>query len=93
MEDRIMKKKRYNEEQIIGILREVESGAAIAEVCRRYEVSEATVYRWREKYRGLDREQLHRLKELEAENVRLRKVIAQQAMDNATLKDLLGKKW
>ena len=88
-----MKKKRYTEEQIIGILREVESGTAISEVCRRYEVSEATVYRWREKYRGLDREQLHRLKELESENVRLRKLVAQQAMDNAVLKDLLGKKW
>ena len=93
MENRVMKKKRYTEEQIIGILREVESGTGIAEVCRRYAVSEATVYRWREKYRGLDREQLHRLKELEAENVRLRKLVAQQAMDNAALKDLLGKKW
>jgi putative transposase len=51
------------------------------------------VHRWREKYRGLDREQLHRLKELEAENVRLRKLVAQQAMDNAALKDLLGKQW
>ena len=51
-----MKKKRYTEEQVIGILREVESGTGIAEVCRRYEVSEATVYWWREKYRGLDRE-------------------------------------
>ena len=88
-----MKKKRYTEEQVIGILREIESGGAIAEVCRRYEVSEATVYRWREKYRGLDREQLHRLKELEGENMQLRKLVAQQAMDNALLKELLGKKW
>ncbi len=74
-----MKKKRYTEEQIIGILREVESGTGIAEVCRRYEVSEATVYRWREKYRGLDREQLHRLKELEAE---LRARIRRLALDH-----------
>jgi putative transposase len=87
------KGKRYGEEQILGILREVESGAGIAEICRRYEVSEATLYRWREKYRGLDQEQLHRLKELEAENTRLRRLVAQQAMDNAALKDLLGKKW
>ena len=92
MEDRIMRK-RYTEEQIIGILREVESGTSIAEVCRQYGVSEATVHRWREKYRGMDKEELHRLKELEAENVKLRKLVAQQAMDNAALKDLLGKKW
>lgn len=87
------KGKRYTEDEILGILRELESGAGIADLCRRYGVSEATVHRWREKYRGLDREQLHRLKELEAENVRLRKLVAQQAMDNAALKDLLGKKW
>ena len=87
------KGKRYAEEQILGILREVESGTGIAEICRRYEVSEATVHRWREKYRGLDQEQLHRLKELEVENTRLRKLVAQQVMDNAALKDLLGKKW
>lgn len=87
------KGKRYTEDEILGILRELESGAGIADLCRRYGVSEATVHRWREKYRGLDKEQLHRLKELEAENVRLRKLVAQQAMDNAALKDLLGKKW
>lgn len=92
-EDRIMKKTRYTEDQIIGILREVEGGKAIAEVCREYGVSEATVHRWREKYHGMDKEQLHRLKELEAENARLRSIVAQQAMDNAALKDLLGKKW
>jgi putative transposase len=92
-EDRIMKKTRYTEDQIIGILREVEGGKPIAEVCRQYGVSEATVHRWREKYHGMDKEQLHRLKELEAENARLRGIVAQQAMDNAALKDLLGKKW
>jgi putative transposase len=88
-----MKKTRYTEDQIIGILREVEGGKPIAEVCRQYGVSEATVHRWREKYHGMDKEQLHRLKELEAENARLRGIVAQQAMDNAALKDLLGKKW
>lgn len=88
-----MKKTRYTEDQIIGILREVEGGKPIAEVCRQYGVSEATVHRWREKYHGMDKEQLHRLKELEAENARLRNIVAQQAMDNAALKDLLGKKW
>ena len=88
-----MKKTRYTEDQIIGILREVEGGKPIAEVCREYGVSEATVHRWREKYHGMDKEQLHRLKELESENARLRSIVAQQAMDNAALKDLLGKKW
>ncbi len=88
-----MKKKRYSEEQVLGILHEVESWTGIAEVCRRYGVSEATVCRWRDKYRGLDREHLHRLKELGTENLRLRKVVAQQAMDNALLKELLERKW
>lgn len=88
-----MKKKRYSEEQIVGIVGEVEKGTAIAEVCRLYGVCEATVHRWREKYRGMDREDVRRLRELEAENLRLRKLLAQQVMDNAALKDLLGKKW
>jgi len=85
--------KRYTDEQIIRILREVESGTAVAQVCRNYGVSEATVYRWRSKYRGMDGAQLKRLKELGAENARLKKIVAQQAMDNDALKDLLGKEW
>jgi len=89
-----MKKgKRYTEEQIIRILREVEAGKAIAAVCREYSVSEATVHRWRNKYRGIDQSQLRRLKELETENRRLQKIVAQQAMDNDALKELLGKEW
>lgn len=89
-----MKKgKRYTEEQIIRILREVESGKVIASVCRQYSVSEATVHRWRNKYRGMDQSELHRLKELEGENRRLKKIVAQQVMDNDALKDLLGKEW
>ena len=89
-----MKKgKRYAEEQIIRILREVEAGKLITSVCRQYNVSEATVHRWRNKYRGMGQSQLRRLKELEAENRRLQKVVAQQAMDNDALKDLLGKEW
>jgi putative transposase len=88
-----MKGKRYREEQIVGILREVEGGRSTAEVCRQYKVCEATVHRWRDKYRGLDQAQLRRLKELEGDNARLRKIVAQQAMDIDSLKDLLGKEW
>jgi len=89
-----MKKgKRYTEEQIIRILREVEGGKAIAVVCREYSVSEATVHRWRNKYRGMDQSQLRRLKELEDENRRLKKIMTQQTMDIDALKDLLGKEW
>ena len=84
---------RYKEEQIIRILKEVESGASVAEVCRKYEVSEQTVYRWRSKYGGLDTSELQRLRELEAENSRLKKIVAQQVLDMDALKDLLAKKW
>ena len=88
-----MKGKRYTEEQIIKILKEIESGKTVAEVCRKYNVAEATVYRWRNKYRGMDKSQLRRLKELEQENSRLKKIVAQQALDIDALKDLLGKEW
>jgi len=84
---------RYKEEQIIRILKEVECGASVAEVCRKYEVSEQTVYRWRSKYGGLDTSELQRLRELEAENSRLKKIVAQQVLDMDALKDLLAKKW
>ncbi|MCC7446272.1 MAG: transposase [Anaerolineae bacterium] len=82
---------RYSEEQILRILREVEGGASVAEVCRKYEVSEATLYRWRSKYGGMDVTQLQRLRELETENARLKRIVAQQLLDNDALKDLLGK--
>jgi len=88
-----MKGKRYTEEQILQILREVESGTSVVEVCRQYNVAEATVYRWRQKYKGLEESQLKRPKELETENTRLKKIVAQQALDNDVLKDLLGKDW
>ena len=86
-----MKGKRYREEQIIRILDEVEAGKPVAEVCRSYNVAEATIYRWRRRYRGMDETQLRRLKELEAENGRLKKIVAQQALDIDALKELLGK--
>lgn len=88
-----MKSKRYTEEQILRILKEVESGKSVAEVCRQYNVAEATVYRWRQKFKGLEESQLKRLKELEAENGQLKKIVAQQALDIDALKDLLGKEW
>ena len=88
-----MKGKRYTEEQIIRILGEIDSGTTVTATCRKYNVSEATVYRWRQKYREMDVGQLKRLKELERENTRLKKIVAQQALDNDVLKDLLGKEW
>jgi putative transposase len=84
---------RYNEEQIIRILKEVETGSPVAEVCRKYGVSEQTVYRWRSRYGGLDTSELQRLRELEAENARLKKIVAQQVLEMDVLKDLVSKKW
>lgn len=84
---------RYTEEQIIRILKEVESGTTVAEVCRKFAVSEQTVYRWRSKYGGIETSELQRLRALEAENSRLKKIVAQQALDLDALKDLVAKKW
>jgi putative transposase len=84
---------RYTEEQIIRILKEVESGISVTEVCRKYGVSEQTVYRWRNKYGGLDTSELQRLRELEAENSRLKRIVAQQALDIDVLKEVVSKKW
>lgn len=88
-----MRKKRYTEQQIVRILKEVESGKQVAEVARKHGVSEQTIYHWRSKYGGMDQAQLKLLKELQSENSRLKKIVAQQAMDNDALKDLLGKEW
>ena len=84
---------RYNEEQIIRILKEVETGTSVAEVCRKYEVAEQTVYRWRSKYGGLGTSELQRFRELEAENSRLKRIVAQQVLDIDTLKEIVSKKW
>jgi putative transposase len=88
-----MKRKRYSEEQIVRILGEVRGGKSIAATCREYGVSEQTVYRWRSRYGGMDVSEVRRAKELEEENRRLRKIVAQQAMDIDALKDVLSKKW
>jgi putative transposase len=88
-----MKRSRFTEEQVIGILREQEAGAATADVCRRHGVSSATFYKWKAKYGGLEVSEAKRLKALEDENGRLKRMLADAMLDNAALKDLLGKKW
>ena len=88
-----MKGKRYTEEQIVRILGEVGGGRSIAETARQYGVAEGTIYRWRKQFGGMEISEVRRLKELEAENARLRRIVAQQAMDNDALKELLRGKW
>jgi len=88
-----MKGKRYKEEQVIRILKEVEGGKAVGEVCRKYGVSEQSVYRWRTKYGGMEVAELRRLKQLEEENRRLKAIVAEQAMDIQLLKEINSKKW
>jgi putative transposase len=88
-----MKGKRYKEEQVIRILKEVEAGRPVTEVCRKYGVSEQSVYRWRTKYGGMDVAELRRLRQLEEENRRLKAIVAEQAMDIQLLKEINSKKW
>ncbi len=88
-----MKRIRFTEEQIIGILREQEGGAKTADVCRRHGISEATFYAWKSKFGGLDVSEARRLKSLEDENARLKKLLAEAMLDNAMLKDVASRKW
>ena len=88
-----MKRTRFTEDQIIGILKEQEAGVPVADLCRKHGVSNASVYKWKAKYGGMDVSEARRLKSLEDENGRLKKLLADSMLDNAALKDLLGKKW
>jgi len=88
-----MKRSRFTEQQIIAILREQEAGAKTAEVCRRHGVSEATFYKWKAKYGGMDVSDARRLKALEDENAKLKRLLAEAMLDNAMLKDVAARKW
>jgi putative transposase len=86
-----VKAKKYTEEQIIAVLREGEAGAKVADLCRKYGMSDASYYNWKSKYAGLTVSELKRLKALEEENRRLKQIVAEQALDNRALKELLSK--
>jgi putative transposase len=88
-----MRSSRFKEEQIIAILREQEAGTSTADVCRRHGVSTATFYKWKAKYGGLEVSDARRLKTLEAENAKLKKLLAEAMLDNVMLKDLTTKKF
>lgn len=86
-----MKRSRFSEEQIFGILKEHQAGLSAAEICRKYGISDATFYNWRNKYGGMDVSEAKRLKALDDENRKLKKLLAESMLDVATLKELLGK--
>ncbi len=86
-------KKRYTEEQIIGFLKEADSGVALKELCRRHGFSEASYYLWRSKFGGMDVSDAKRLKALEAENARLKKLLAESMLENEITREVLRKKW
>jgi putative transposase len=88
-----MKRSRFSEEQIIGILKEQEAGVPVAELCRKHGVSDASIYKWKARFGGMDVSEARRLRSLEEENAKLKLMLADAMLDNVALKDLLGKKW
>jgi putative transposase len=88
-----MKRSRFTEEQVIGVLREQEAGVATAEVCRKHGISETTFYKWKAKYGGMEVSEARRLKALEDENAKLKRLLAEAMLDNVMLKDIASKKW
>ena len=88
-----MRRSRFNEEQIIGILQEQETGLGTADLCRKHGISSATFYKWKAKYGGLEVSDARKLKALEDENAKLKKLLAEAMLDNAILKDIAAKKW
>ncbi len=88
-----MRRSRFSEEQIVAVLKEHEAGAELAPLCRRHGISAQTFYRWKQRYGGLEGGEARRLKALEEENARLKRLVAEQALDNQALKELLRKNW
>jgi putative transposase len=88
-----MKHKRFSDGQIIGVLKEHEAGSKVDELCRRHAISSATFYTWRKKYGGMEASDARRLRELEAENAKLKRIVADQLLDMSAMKELLGKHW
>jgi putative transposase len=88
-----MRRRQFSEDQIVRILEEFEEGKSVEEICREYNVARSTIYMWRKKYGGIDKPMLKKLKELQKESARLKKIVVQQALDIDNLKDLLGKDW
>ena len=88
-----MKRSRFSEEQIIGILQEHETGVSVADLCRKHGVSDASIYKWKAKFGGMGVSEAKRLRALEDENAKLKRMLADAMLDNVALKDLLGKKW
>ena len=88
-----MKRSRFSEDQIIGMLKEHEAGVSVADLCRKHGVSTASLYKWKAKYGGMDVSEARKLRALEDENSKLKRLLADAMLDNSALKDLLGKKW